>query len=268
MSAGGPIVRIGCAGLPTGVARLRYFEKLSFLETDATFYEPPRAAVLTRWRGEAPSDAAFAVLAWQLVTHEADTAGYARLVEPLPAEARLRVGSFRPTDEVRGAWRRTVDAARALRADVILLQTPPAFSPAEKHKDALRRFMGEVVAPAQLTGLTLAWEPRGVWEPAQAGRLAAELGLVYALDPLQLETAPPEGDAAYFRIYGLGLYRNKISDDHLELLAELASAYERSWVVFANLEKYPDAQRFRALWEGRDHDAGDDDDADDGAGAE
>src|SRR5204863_751482 len=92
-------------------------------------------------------------------------------------------------------------------------------------------------------------------------RLAEELGLVYALDPLQLEVPPPESARAYFRLYGLGLYRNKINEDHLDVLADMASLYERAWVVFANVEKYPDAQRFRKLLAGREFV----DDGDDGA---
>jgi uncharacterized protein YecE (DUF72 family) len=100
--------------------------------------------------------------------------------------------------------------------------------------------------------VTLAWEPRGIWEPAQAASLAEELGLVYALDPLQLEVPPPDGTQAYFKLYGLGIYRNKLGDDMLDLLADMVDLYERAWVVFANVEKYPDAQRFRKLLAGRE----------------
>jgi uncharacterized protein YecE (DUF72 family) len=100
-------------------------------------------------------------------------------------------------------------------------------------------------------GITLAWEPHGLWEPQQASALANEIGLVYALDPLQLETPPPDEPRAYFRIHGLGIYRGKLGDDLLELLADMVDSYERAWVVFANVEKLGDAQRFHRLLGGR-----------------
>jgi uncharacterized protein YecE (DUF72 family) len=244
-----PLVRVGCAGLPTGVSRAAYFERLDFLEVENTFFDPPTSVALRRWRKDAPQGSAFSALAWQLITHEPDSPGYERLVHPLPANDRAQVGSFRDTDQVRSAWDRTLEAARALSAEVILFQTPPSFTPSETNKDVLRRFF-ERIGPVQ--GTTLAWEPRGVWDPEQAASLAEDLGVVYALDPLQLEVPPPEGANAYFRIYGLGIYRNKIADDLLELLADMAGAYDRAWVVFANVEKYPDAQRFRKLLAGRE----------------
>lgn len=239
------LVRVGCAGLPSGVARAAYFERLDLLETDVTFYEPPREGALKRWRSETPPTCAFSALAWQLVTHEAEAPGYARLLHPLDPKLRTEVGGFRPTPTVKDAWARTVASARALGAEVVLFQTPASFSPSESNRTALRRFFSEVAVDR--ADLTLAWEPTGLWEPAQASTLANELGLVYALDPLQLEVPPPDEPKAYFRIHGLGIYRNKLADDLMELLADMVEGYERAWVLFANVEKYRDAQHFHRL---------------------
>ncbi|MSP17592.1 MAG: DUF72 domain-containing protein [Myxococcales bacterium] len=244
----GPSVRVGCAGVPHGISRDTYFSRLDFLETDATFIEPPADSALRRWRRDAPDPAAFGTLAWQLITHEPGTPGYAHLRMELPLDARARVGGFRGTAEVAAAWVRTRDAALALGAEVILFQTPSSFSPSSANRDAMRRFFGDVVGDAR--GMRLAWEPRGVWEPAAAAAFAAELGLVLALDPLQLETDAPKADELYLRIQGLGLHRNRVSEDQLDVLAELVSGLARSWVVFANVEKYRDAQHFRKMLAG------------------
>jgi uncharacterized protein YecE (DUF72 family) len=251
-----PLLRVGCAGLPAGISRAPYFQRLDLLEIDATLFDPPGDLALRRWRGEAPPGAAFTMLAWQLITHDFGGPSYERLTSPLDASARGQVGSFRDTQEVKQAWERSLRAARALGTEVILFQTPPSFSPSEMNRDRMRRFFGEVVG--EVNDVTLAWEPKGVWEPAQAAKLAEELRLVVALDPLQLEVPPPEGPGAYFRLYGLGLYRNKIDDEHLDELAELVSAHQRCWVVFSNVEKYADAQRFRKLLGGRPFVASDD----------
>jgi len=58
--------------------------------------------------------------------------------------------------EARHEFARSVEAARALRASV-LLQSPPSFTP-DPEKD-LARFLSEV----DRNGLTLVWEPRGRW---------------------------------------------------------------------------------------------------------
>ena len=151
---------------------------------------------------------------------------------------------------MREAWQRTLASAQALGAEVVLFQTPASFAPTEASRTALRRFFGEIAADRG--ELVFAWEPTGLWEPAQASTLANELGLVYALDPLQLEVPPPDEPMAYFRLHGLGIYRNKIGDDMLGLLADMVDGYERAWVVFANVEKYGDAQRFHWLLAGRE----------------
>ena len=52
-------------------------------------------------------------------------------------------------------------------------------------------------------------------------------------------------------VHGLGIYRNRLGDDLLELLADMVEGYERAWVVFANVEKYGDAQRFHRMLAGR-----------------
>ena len=243
------LIRVGCAGLPSGIPRPAYFEHLDLLEVDTTFWEPPGDAAMKRWQRETPEGEGFSILAWQLITHEGDSPGYSRLVTPLDPAARARCGSFRATDEVRMAWRRTLGSARALGAEVILFQTPTSFTPSEPNKVALRRFFGEIAPEAG--DIALAWEPHGIWEPGQASALAKEVGVVYALDPLQLEVPPPDDARAYFRIHGLGIYRNKIADDLLELLADMVEHYDRAWVVFANVEKYSDAQRFHRLLAGR-----------------
>jgi uncharacterized protein YecE (DUF72 family) len=242
------LIRVGCAGLPSGLARQHYFEHVDFLEVDEAFHELPGESAMRRWRNEAPPDAGFSLLAWQLVTHDADTPGYSRLRTPLTPEVRGKVGSFRATAEVADAWTRSVTLARALRAEVILLSTPAGFAPSEANREALRRFKGEVAGNTE--GIAIAWEPRGLWEPGQAASMARELGWIYALDPLQLETPPPDGDAAYFRLHGLGVHR-KVSDDLLDVLAEMVEGYPRAWVVFANAERFADAKRFHRLLAGR-----------------
>jgi len=149
------------------------------------------------------------------------------------------------------AWQELVEAYDALQAEALVLQTAPSFSPSTSNREAFKRFMGDVVGDPG--DRVLCWEPRGTWEPFQAARLCQELGLVHAFDPLLPEpgeegsTLPPT-EEAYYRIYGLGLQRNRVSDEKLAELAERVAQNARAWVVFASADRWKDAQRFAALW--------------------
>lgn len=236
-------VLVGCCGFP--VARVRYGAEFPVVEVQQTFYQPPRVATAVRWRQEAPPGFRFAMKAWQLVTHPATSPTYRRLREPLagPPDA---YGFFRATPEVDRAWSRTVEVARALGAEVVLLQCPASFRPEPENVERLRRF----AARAGRDGLRLAWEPRGGWPPALVAGLCRELGLLHAGDPLAGALSP--GEVAYFRLHGRGGYRYRHTDADLdELLARcrdaISSGAREAWVLFNNLSMLEDARRFLAL---------------------
>jgi uncharacterized protein YecE (DUF72 family) len=246
-------VRIGCANLPAGVARDRYFKRLEFLAVEDTLFDLPRAAVLQRWRREAPPAARFALVAWQLVTHPPGRRGYPRLKQAIPDADLGQLGSLRDTPEVNAALRRTLEAADLLAAEAVVFRTPPSFTPSTTNRDTLRRFFRDVCP--RTPGRALVWEPEGLWEPSAALALAGELDVVLATDPLAIDpTAPDRGPAvpdaggqAYLRVSGLGRARPRLRDDELDELAALVEPLARVWVVFAHEEKQRDALRFARL---------------------
>lgn len=65
------MLKIGCCGF--GQARTRYYERFPVVEVQKTFYQPPLARTLDRWRAEAPSGFAFTLKAWQPITHPASS---------------------------------------------------------------------------------------------------------------------------------------------------------------------------------------------------
>jgi uncharacterized protein YecE (DUF72 family) len=207
------VVRVGCAGLPQGTSREAFFRRVPLLEVDTL----PKPNILRRWRKEGAH-----TLLWRLDSFE------------LPA----------------ARWKELLESADVLGAEVLVLQTPPSFSPSSANRDSMKRFFGEVVGdPGERV---LAWEPRGTWEATKAARLAAELGVLHAYDPLLPEPdeapPPPPTEEAYYRLYGLGLQRNRLSDERLAELTVRVAEHARAWVVFANVERFKDAQRFAALW--------------------
>jgi uncharacterized protein YecE (DUF72 family) len=232
-------LRIGCCGFP--MARQDYFERFHVVEIQQTFYQPPRLSTLQRWREEAPPTFEFSLKAWQLITHGATSPTYRRLKMHLPKEKRDRYGNFRPTDEVFAAWETTLASARALQAKVVIFQCPASFTPTEPHIANMRTFF-KTIGP-DTAGLTLGWEPRGVWPREITQQLCRELGLVPVVDPFH-ET-PPEGGLRYFRLHGMGNYGYRYSDEELGRL--LALCQGTTYCLFNNVNMAEDAARFSAM---------------------
>ena len=232
-------VRLGLCGFTIGAAA--YFRQFRIVEVQQTFYEPPADATLERWRRRAPAGFEFTMKAWQLVTHEPSSPTYRRLRNPPPDVADA--GAFRTSPVVLDAWRRTLDCARILRATAILLQCPRSFRPTEANVRRMRDFFGTVERPE---GVRLLWEPRGEWPAELVRELCAELGLVHAVDPFVNATVTPE--QTYFRLHGVSGPRHVYTDDELRRLREMLPAEDaRPYVLFNNIPRVVDAQRFAAL---------------------
>jgi uncharacterized protein YecE (DUF72 family) len=236
-------VLVGCCGFP--IARARYQAEFPVVEVQQTFYQLPRPGTARRWREEAPSGFRFAMKAWQLITHPPSSPTYRRLREPLPGPPDA-FGWFRPTPEVREAWRRTLEVARELGAEVVVLQCPASFTPTDPHVADLRAFC----SAAPRDGVVLAWEPRGAWPLRLVEELCRELDLVHCVDPFVAREVP--GPLAYYRLHGRGGYRYRYTDDDLaelrrRCLAALGAGAREVWAMFNNVAMLEDARRFRAL---------------------
>jgi uncharacterized protein YecE (DUF72 family) len=247
-------VVVGCADLPAGLRRKRYFEQLEYLENEGTRFQLPTARVFKRWREEAGPQGRFGLVAPQVITDKPGPRGYGRGGEGLTTEQLAQAGGFGVTPVIERAVDELIAACATLPADTVIFRSPPEFAPSAANRDAMRRFFAEL-APAQRFGDTVrVWEPQGLWEPEVAARLAAELGLVYAWDPLSNDPLATSLDVdelpdatGYFRITGLGVSKQRFDDYSLEPVLELASECKRAWIVFAHLHKYPDAIRCRRL---------------------
>lgn len=232
-------LRIGCSGFP--VARARYWQKLSVVEVQQTFYQPPRLETARRWRQEAPANFEFTVKAWQLITHEASSPTYRRLRQGLSLAERQAAGSFKPTGLIQTAWEQTRAIARELQATVVLFQTPASFRPTEENRQHLHRFFETLARD----NLRLVWEARGTWDWEEVRQLCQELDLIPGLDPFK--TAPFPGPWAYFRLHGVTGYRYRFTEPDLEALASWLYGRERVYCFFNNQSMWDDARRFQTL---------------------
>jgi uncharacterized protein YecE (DUF72 family) len=236
-------VRVGLCGWT--IAQRAYVERFRLVEVQHTFYEPPADSVLVRWRNQVPPRFEFTIKAWQVVTHESSSPTYRRMKRPLPREDHGRVGAFRMTEPVLAAWARTLECARILRASAVLLQCPRSFTPTEANVERLRAFAATVDRPEG----RLLWEPRGDWPDALIRELCADADLVHVVDPMLRETVTPE--RTYYRLHGTTGARHVHTDDELARLRDRVADRDDPYVLFNNLPRTGDAERFQALLRAR-----------------
>ncbi len=225
-------VKVGCCGFP--VSMKKYFQEFRVVEVQKTFYKPPSLETLKSWREKAPEDFEFAVKAWQKITHPPSSPTYRKA-----GISGEDCGFFKPTREVFEAYEITREAARALKASIILFQTPKSFSENQENIKNMREFFSSIQGE-----FVFAWEPRG-WSDEGVASICRELNLIHAVDPFVQR--PLYGDMNYFRLHGAHkrMYRHKYSDEELKQLLEFCD--KRSYVLFNNVYMYEDARRFLKL---------------------
>src|ERR1700712_2655459 len=93
-----PTVKLGLCGFTLAQARCAAPSPVG--EIQQTFYQPPAATVMDRWRATAPPGFEFTLKAWQLITHPATSPTYRRLKRVLSDQERADAGGFRASDIV------------------------------------------------------------------------------------------------------------------------------------------------------------------------
>ena len=230
-------VRLGLCGWTTSMTS--YVRRFPLVEVQHTFYEPPADALLARWRAEVPTGFEFTIKAWQVVTHESSSPTYRKVRTQPP---RGEVGAFRTTPAVLAGWQRTLECAQVLGATAVLLQCPKSFRPTAENVARLRAFLGTADRPAQAR---LLWEPRGEWPVPLLTELCRDLDLVHVVDPMQTETVTP--GQTYYRLHGTSGMRHVHTDEELRRLRDLGADRPAPYVLFNNLPRVGDAERFLAL---------------------
>jgi uncharacterized protein YecE (DUF72 family) len=162
-------------GLPTLQGDLaEYAHRYDLLELRPVDTPGPRPATLRSWRKKVPPSFVFSVV--------------------LPKA----VGELRPSPQLDEALAQSLAVARDVEARCIVVATPPSITPTELNRKRLAALIERIPHDA----VTVAWEPRGIWEAEEAGELAAKLDVVLVVDAAR-EPAP-KGPIAYFRLRGLG----------------------------------------------------------------
>jgi uncharacterized protein YecE (DUF72 family) len=246
------MIEIGCCGFP--VNRRLYYQIFTCCEIQITFYTFPKISLLEKWREEAPRDFSFLIKASQLITHPANSPTYKRFNPtsfPLTSYNENKFGFFQRTKEVMTAWEEVRREAEALKAKVILFQTPPSFSEEKSHWKNLYTFFSGI----DRSGLLLVWEPRGNWSDATLREISNDLKLILAFDPMVrmpisglFQQRGRNPCRFYFRLHGGKGYRHKFTNEELKEVAQKASSLKNGYILFNNIAMFEDARRMKELF--------------------
>ncbi len=243
-----PIITIGCCGW--GYLREKdfsaqitrkfqsklqaYVQLFQSVEVNSTFYRIPKLGTAEKWRSEADEmnkQFEFSVKASKIITH----------ID--------RFGSRTSVD----ASSRMLDICAALRAKVLLLQSPESFRCTAENVKRLEKFFSTI----RQGNLGLSWEPRGKWWEAKESiqRLCNQFRVVCCVDPFR-NSPPPTASTrlGYFRLHGFGkpsMYMYRYSKKELEELLSkcvlFSKSLDRIYVFFNNASMYENAREFGSL---------------------
>jgi len=213
----------------------RYFGELDYLELSLLYAGP---AKLTKW-------AAFAgklgLVAPFSLTH--------RQVPPgnklWPNDATT--GDFRDSPTSRATLPPLLEAITAVSASCVVFRSPESFSPSAGNRDALRKFFTEIAT----FEVPRVWIPGGLWNVPTTVKMAAELGVVPAIDPLVREPGVPLESMFDLEVSALYLRSSAaVRSEQMEDLAALIEHYEAIpvTVAFASPNRWQDARNLKKLF--------------------
>ena len=239
----GTNAKIGTVDVPARVERERYFAELSYLELSALFAGPLKPSLLAKWASVAP-ERTIGIVAPFPLTHRRPPAG----TKLWPHDATT--GEFRDSPLAKEPLTALKAAVDQLKAACVVFRSPESFSPSAANRDQLKRFFSELDL-----GAPLVWVPGGLWQVRTAVKLAGELGVTCAFDPMVREPGEPpevhydlEADSLYLRIETAGR-SGAMRPEKLDELADLVMSYvdRELTVAFATPERWVDARNLKKL---------------------
>jgi len=245
------MIKVGCCGWsyfnPSKVLNLfdwkekykhkvqAYASLFDLVEVNSTFYKVPRLKTVENWRSlvdEINPSFEFTVKSSRVITHE----------DLFSGDASIQ------------AYYKIKDIAEALRARIILFQTPASFRNTPDNANKLKDFFSKI----ERDDFLMVWEPRGAsWlnDPDTVRDICLELDLIHCVDLFRTSpSAFSSHKIGYIRLHGRppgkDMYKYKYKDEDLEkLLTSVKSIGEvkETYIFFNNIYMYEDALRFMDL---------------------
>ncbi len=251
---------VGCCGFAIPGGMKSYYREFETVEIQSTFYNVPRVETIEKWRVEAPPRFEFVPKAFQGITHPSSSPTWRRFRGKLQKVGGNgeRYGYFRQTEEVASCWKTMMEICSRLRAEAILIQTPPSFGCSQANILNMESFLTTV----KTRNVIICWEPRGEWNenPDKIKQACSKLDLVHVVDIMRRKPVS-ESEISYIRLHGLNPkefdYDYKYSDTELlslrSKLLNLEEGSRKTYVFFNNTNMANDAKKFRAMLRSTNH---------------
>jgi hypothetical protein len=213
-------------------------ERVDLVLLERTLLEPPRLAAMQRWsaavRRRFPNAQQIPYV-WHLVSHAREDGLLGKAIRR-PAGEESAFGGLQATDEVQRAWEVTKLCMQGCGSTRVVLRTGPSLTPGALGRKRVQAF---VEARAR-EGVSVIWEPEGLWEPDVARVFARELGIIVSLGAL--EGGRPRyaesgdgvlvGPEVWLRVGGTGP-RARLDGQAIDALAEHVAAVPDATIVFS-----------------------------------
>jgi hypothetical protein len=211
----------------------RYFGELDYLELSLLYAGPAKHAKWTAFAGKIGLVAPFSL------THRQPPSGN----KLWPHDATT--GDFRDSPTSRATLEPLREAIAAVSASCVVFRSPESFSPSAGNRDVLRKFFTEIAT----FDLPRVWIPGGLWNVPTTVKMATELGVVPAIDPLVREPGVPLESMFDLEVSALYLRTTAtVRSEQMEDLAALVEHYEVPvTVAFASPNRWQDARNLKKL---------------------
>ena len=213
-------------GLRSLVAYSRLFD---FVEVNSTFYQIPNLKTVESWRRQVPPHFEFSVRCNSDLTHK---------------------HQFQSSEEAFKILDQMVTICKALRAEILHMQTPSSFLPTKENARLLRSFVSSV----DPRGVRVALELRGNNQALTPDfiRVMQDYDMVHSVDLSKDEQPAYESNMLYTRLFGKGVHNiYQPTDQELKTIDDRARAgtHEKAVVSFHFVRMYKDAVRLKTYKE-------------------
>ena len=202
-----------------------YSKLFDFVEVNSTFYQIPNLKTVESWRRQVPPDFEFSVRCNGDVTHKYQ---------------------FQPREEAFSTFGKMLTICKALRAEILHMQTPSLFQPTRDNAALIRSFMSSV----DPRGVRIALEIRGANQRLSSDfvKMMQDHNMVHSVDLSKDEEPVYHSDVLYSRLFGKGWHNiYQPTDQELKKIDERASSKEhkKTVVSFHFVRMYKDAARLK-----------------------
>ncbi|MCD6491855.1 MAG: DUF72 domain-containing protein [Candidatus Njordarchaeia archaeon] len=243
-----PRIFIGVCSFSRKILKL-----LKTCEIQSTFYNFPKLTTVKKWKESAPKDFVFSFKVFQGITHSSSSPTWRKFRKGLSPEEKKLVGNLQLNELTQQYWEQTLDIAKILSPEILVIQTPPKFAPNEKNLKNAMSFFEFATTTVSKINAKIGWEPRGNWLNSRQHLqriFETYSNLLEIVDPFFFSEIIIK-DVVYYRLHGIPYlnYRyNYTENDFQELIQKITSRIDANvreiYIMFNTVSMIQDAINF------------------------